>query len=56
MTQRRHDTTKQVAEGLHLQAVRNHRWQIQACSAKEGQGLREGKRAADAFPVFVSRL
>jgi hypothetical protein len=32
----------QIAEGLQLQAVRNHQWQIQACSAKQGQGLKEG--------------
>lgn len=32
----------EVAEALQLQGIRNHQWQIQACSAKQSKGLQEG--------------
>jgi len=34
--------SKQIAELLNLQNIRDRAWQIQACSAKRGEGLREG--------------
>lgn len=33
---------KEIAESLNLDAVRDRAWQIQACSAKTGEGLQEG--------------
>lgn len=32
----------QIATGLNLHSLRNRQWQIQACSAKTGDGIREG--------------
>ncbi len=32
----------EIAEGLHLPAIRDRQWQIQPCSAKTGEGLQEG--------------
>lgn len=31
-----------IAEKLDLTAIRDRPWQIQACSAKDGSGLKEG--------------
>ena len=33
---------KEIAEGLNLHLIRDRQWQIQACSAKSGEGLQEG--------------
>eukprot|EP00300_Choanocystis_sp_HF-7_P030251 c39039_g1_i1.p1 GENE.c39039_g1_i1~~c39039_g1_i1.p1 ORF type:complete len:179 (+),score=42.07 c39039_g1_i1:119-655(+) len=33
-----------IAEGLNLHAIRDRQWQIQACSAKSGDGLDDGLR------------
>lgn len=30
----------EIAEGLHLVAIRDRAWQIQACSATSGEGLK----------------
>ncbi len=32
----------EVAEGLNLYSIRDRPWQIQACSAKTGEGLQDG--------------
>lgn len=32
----------EMAEGLHLPSIRDRGWQIQACSAVSGEGLKEG--------------
>ncbi len=32
----------EVADGLNLYAIRDRPWQIQACSAKSGEGLQDG--------------
>ena len=32
----------EMAEGLHLPAIRDRSWQIQACSATTGEGLQDG--------------
>ncbi len=32
----------EIAEKLDLTSIRDRPWQIQACSAKEGTGLKEG--------------
>eukprot|EP00744_Colponema_vietnamica_P008643 GILI01012323.1.p1 GENE.GILI01012323.1~~GILI01012323.1.p1 ORF type:complete len:191 (-),score=46.74 GILI01012323.1:149-688(-) len=37
---------KEIAEILHLSAVRDRTWHIQACSAKNGDGLNEGMQWA----------
>lgn len=29
-----------IAEGLHLHSIRDRQWQIQACSAHTGEGVR----------------
>ncbi|XP_012937099.1 ADP-ribosylation factor-like protein 3 [Aplysia californica] len=31
-----------IAEGLNLNAIRDREWQIQACSAMSGEGVKEG--------------
>mmetsp|Transcript_11074 Transcript_11074/g.18107 ORF Transcript_11074/g.18107 Transcript_11074/m.18107 type:complete len:179 (-) Transcript_11074:370-906(-) len=33
---------KEIAESLNLHSIRDRKWQIQACSAKNGEGLTEG--------------
>eukprot|EP00163_Fabomonas_tropica_P032925 TRINITY_DN8452_c0_g2_i4.p3 TRINITY_DN8452_c0_g2~~TRINITY_DN8452_c0_g2_i4.p3 ORF type:complete len:180 (+),score=60.29 TRINITY_DN8452_c0_g2_i4:228-767(+) len=33
---------KEIAEGLNLLSIRDRKWQIQACSAKTGDGLNKG--------------
>ena len=33
-----------IADGLNLYAIRDRQWQIQACSAKTGDGLEEGMK------------
>jgi ADP-ribosylation factor-like protein 3 len=33
---------KEIAESLNLHTIRDRPWQIQACSAKSGEGLQEG--------------
>lgn len=35
-------TASEVAESLQLLTIRDRAWQIQGCSAKDGEGLREG--------------
>jgi len=35
-------TAKDLAETMQLHNIRDRQWQIQACSAKEGAGLKEG--------------
>lgn len=35
-------TPKELSESLHLHNIRDRQWQIQACSAKTGNGLQEG--------------
>ena len=32
----------EVADGLNLYSIRDRPWQIQACSAKTGEGLQDG--------------
>lgn len=32
----------ELADGLQLPAIRDRNWQIQACSAKSGEGLKDG--------------
>ncbi len=32
----------EIAEKLALTSIRDRPWQIQACSAKDGSGLKEG--------------
>jgi len=32
----------EMAESLHLIAIRDRAWQIQACSATSGEGLKDG--------------
>jgi len=31
-----------IAEGLALQSIRGRNWQIQACSAKKNEGVKDG--------------
>lgn len=33
-------TAAEVAEGLNLESVRDRKWQIQACSALTGEGVK----------------
>jgi len=35
-------SASEIAESLNLDSVRDRAWQIQACSAKTGEGLQEG--------------
>lgn len=35
-------TPNEISEALHLHNIRDRQWQIQACSAKNGNGLQEG--------------
>eukprot|EP00033_Pygsuia_biforma_P000667 GCRY01000784.1.p1 GENE.GCRY01000784.1~~GCRY01000784.1.p1 ORF type:complete len:178 (-),score=25.53 GCRY01000784.1:199-732(-) len=35
-------SAKEIAEGLNLHSIRDRQWQIQACSAKNGEGLNNG--------------
>ncbi|UXI20653.1 glycosaminoglycan xylosylkinase-like [Sarcoptes scabiei] len=35
-------TSSELAEELHLIAIRNRAWQIQACSGTSGEGLKDG--------------
>lgn len=35
-------SAKEIAETLDLHSIRDRQWQIQSCSAKTGQGLKEG--------------
>ena len=35
-------TAAEVTEKFNLSEVKNHNWHIQACSAKKGEGLKEG--------------
>lgn len=35
-------TAAEITEKFNLSEVKNHNWQIQACSAKNGEGLKEG--------------
>ena len=35
-------SAKDVAEGLNLFSIRDRPWQIQPCSAKTGEGLKDG--------------
>ena len=37
-----------ISVGLNLTAIKDRAWQIQACSAKTGEGLAEGERAEGA--------
>jgi hypothetical protein len=32
----------QISTGLNLHTIRDRQWQIQACSAKTGEGLQDG--------------
>ncbi|KAK6979052.1 ADP-ribosylation factor-like protein 3, partial [Biomphalaria glabrata] len=32
----------EIAEGLNLNSIRDREWQIQACSAVSGEGIKEG--------------
>lgn len=32
----------EIAEGLHLLSIRDRSWQIQACSAVTGEGIKDG--------------
>ena len=38
-------TASDIAEGLNLHAIRDRQWQIQACSAYTGEGVRVTTRA-----------
>jgi len=35
-------TAQEITEALHLHNIRDRQWQIQPCSAKNGNGLQEG--------------
>lgn len=37
-------TAKEIAETLNLHTIRGRQWQIQACSAKTGEGLEDGMK------------
>ena len=35
-------TAAELSSSLNLHSIKNHDWHIQACSAKKGEGLKEG--------------
>ncbi len=35
-------TAAEITEKFSLSELKNHNWHIQACSAKKGEGLKEG--------------
>ena len=35
-------SAEEISDGLELSSIRNRAWSIQACSAKDGEGLQDG--------------
>ena len=46
----------EVSEALNLQSYRDRKWQIQGCSAKNGDGLEDGLTWAVCVPDALTTL